>query len=190
MESEAERRIETQQFNVREGNISLVLDSYDDLFSDFDPRHYSERMLSDDFLSEVKRATRDKEGVVELRLLVPMAKRKAHEEFLIKRRLKEYFRKHLKEEEKTISKIKREGLSWFFIGSFILVLSTFLYEYKLEVSSYWGFLMDFLFIITQPAGWFTLWEGLGKIFIVSREESPNYNFYKKLSEANIYFLNY
>ncbi|MBI2151367.1 hypothetical protein HYU21_01420, partial [Candidatus Woesearchaeota archaeon] len=42
-----EERIE---FEVREGNISLVLDSYDDIFSDFDPRDYSEKALSEDFL--------------------------------------------------------------------------------------------------------------------------------------------
>ena len=39
-----------REVELREGNISLVLDSYDDLFSDFDPRDYSQKALSDDFL--------------------------------------------------------------------------------------------------------------------------------------------
>ena len=42
-------------------NISLSLNSYDDIFSGFDPRPYSQRALSDDFLAESKRASRDKE---------------------------------------------------------------------------------------------------------------------------------
>lgn len=59
----------------RQGNISLILDSYDDIFSDFDPRPFSEKALSDDFLVECKRAARDKDrSVVELKLLVPTKK--------------------------------------------------------------------------------------------------------------------
>ena len=58
--------------DLREGNISLILDDYNDLFSDFDPRHYSERALSDDFLAESKRASRDKPaGSLEVKFLVP-----------------------------------------------------------------------------------------------------------------------
>jgi hypothetical protein len=181
-----------ESLKFRQGNISLVLDSYDDLFSDFDPRPYSEKALSDDFLFECKRAAREKEKYLELRLLVPVHKRKIHEETIIRRRLKEHFKKHSKEEEKIVKKIKREGLYWCFIGSIVLIISTFLYEFKLSLGS--GFfsriLIDFLFIISQPAGWFIFWEGLGKIFIVSREKSSNYEFYKKMSEANINFFNY
>ncbi|NYT12918.1 MAG: hypothetical protein GKC01_00225, partial [Candidatus Methanofastidiosa archaeon] len=63
---------------LREKNISLILDSYDDLFSDFDPRPYSVRGLSDDFLIECRRAVRGiktESPVLELRLLVPKNKR-------------------------------------------------------------------------------------------------------------------
>jgi len=180
-----------ESLKFRQGNISLVLDSYDDLFSDFDPRPYSEKALSDDFLIECKRAAREKEKYLELRLLVPIQKRKLHEEAIIKKRLKEHFKKHAKEEEKIVKKIKREGILWCLIGSIVLVISTFLYELKAGFDS--GFskiLIDFLFIISQPAGWFVFWEGLGKIFIVSKEKSSNYEFYKKMSEANINFFNY
>ena len=44
----------------------LDLNSYDGLFSDFDPRPTEQRALSDDFLLEVKRAARDKEIGLEL----------------------------------------------------------------------------------------------------------------------------
>lgn len=189
-EKESEEEID-ESLKLRQGNISLVLDSYNDLFSDFDPRPYSEKALSDDFLFECKKAAHERKGTIELRLLIPAHRRKSHEESVIKKRLKDHFKKHFREEEKIIKGIKKEGLIWFFIGSIILVLSTFLYEYKSQItSSYIRFLFDFLFIISQPASWFTFWEGLGKIFIVSKEEFPNYEFYKKMESANIYFLNY
>jgi hypothetical protein len=35
--------------------ISIWLDSYNDIFSDFDSRPFSERTVSDDFLSEVRK---------------------------------------------------------------------------------------------------------------------------------------
>lgn len=190
IKGETEEEKSRELFKLKEGNISLVLSSYNDLFSDFDPRHYSERGISDDFLSEIKRAVREKEGVSELRLLLGVHKRNSRDEMIIKKRLKDHFRKHFKIEEQAIKKIKREGMMWFFIGSLILVVSTGLYEYKASTSSYFKFLLDFLFIISQPAGWFTFWEGLGKIFIHAKEESSNYVFYKKMLNSNIYFLNY
>jgi hypothetical protein len=185
-----EKKEEIIGVKLRQGNISLVLDSYDDLFSDFDPRSYSEKALSDDFLAECKRAARHQEGVTELRLLLPSNRRKIHEEAIIKKRLKSHFLKHYQEEKRIIGRIRREGFLWFLIGSVILTMSTLLYEYKADFYAQLKFLWDFLFIISQPAGWFTFWEGLGKVFIVAREEIPNYEFYKKMSEANIYFLNY
>lgn len=45
-----------EQKNTKENySISLWIDSYDDIFSDFDPRHFSLRNISDDFLYEVKK---------------------------------------------------------------------------------------------------------------------------------------
>ncbi len=183
------KEVETNK--IKQGNISLVLDSYNALFSDFDPRQFSERALSDDFLYECKKATRDQEGIAELRLLVPLQLRKINEENKIKKRLKEHFRKHYHDEEKKIKSIRRKGIYWFLIGSVILTISTFLYEFKPQfINQFIKFLYNFLVIISQPAGWFTLWEGLDMIFIKSKDQVPDFAFYKKMSNANIYFLNY
>jgi hypothetical protein len=109
-----------EQEMIKAGNISLVLDSYDDIFSDFDPRPYSEKPLSDDFLIECKRAARDKEAGLELRLLVPKQKRNIYEEAKIKKRLKNHFQKHFHEKAKEIKALKREGFIWFFIGAIVM----------------------------------------------------------------------
>ena len=173
----------------REGNISLVLDSYNAIFSDFDPRSSLERGLSDDFLSECKKAVLSRKDVSELRLLMPSHLRNPNEETKIKKRLKEYFKKHFRQKEKDLKKIKMQGIAWFILGTIVMLTDTMIYEYKFFYE-YSKFLFNFLFVILQPAGWFFFWEGLGKLFIESKKETPDYEFYKIMSDANIYFLNY
>ena len=172
-----------EEANLREGNISLILDSYDDIFSDFDPRSYTIRALSDDFLLECKKASVDKEKELELRFLVPKNKRNSNEEYEIRKRLKAHFQKHYKEKEFEIRNIKKSGLVWFFLGAIVMVAATHLYNLP-------GFLFNLLFIISEPAGWFFFWEGLSKIFKDANQKKPDYNFYGKMSKAHIYFLDY
>ena len=60
---------------MRKNVVSLSLNGYNDLFSYFDPRTYSQRTLSDDFLVEAKHALRDRnQAGLELNLLVPADK--------------------------------------------------------------------------------------------------------------------
>jgi hypothetical protein len=172
-----------EKIDLKEENISLILDSYDDIFSDFDPRPYNVKALSDDFLSECKKVSVDKGEELELRFLVPKNKRKTNEEYEIRKRLRTHFQKHYKEKEKEIKQIKRNGWAWFFIGAFVMTAATFLYGYK-------GFLFNFLFIMAEPAGWFFFWEGLDKIMVEAKNKKPDYEFYKKMSKAHIYFLDY
>lgn len=172
-----------EKIGFREGNISLILDSYEDIFSDFDPRPYSDRSLSEDFLAECERAAREKEAGIELRFLVPKSKRKLVDEAKIKKRLKSHFNKHFHIKAKEIRKIKNEGWLWFAIGMIVMFCATFLYNLE-------GFFFAFLFILAEPAGWFLAWEGLDKVLMESREKRPKYEFYKKMSSVKIEFLNY
>ena len=73
--------------------ISILLDSYDDIFSDFDPNEYSERALSDDFIIQAKKFSKNKIGnKMSLRLLLPLNKRNEQEEKVIIKRLHSYFK--------------------------------------------------------------------------------------------------
>jgi hypothetical protein len=170
---------------LKEGNISLILDSYDDIFSDFDPRPYTHKALSDDFLSECKKASLDKEKGLELRFMVPKHKRNTNEEYEIRKRLREHFQKHFKEKEKDIKSIKKTGLMWFFLGAIVMVAATFLYKYE-----HVNFLFTFLLVMSEPAGWFFFWEGLDKVVIEAKKKKPDYDFYRKMAKARIYFLDY
>jgi len=170
---------------LKEGNISLILDSYHDLFSDFDPRPFTVKALSDDFLSECKKASLDKEEGLELRFMVPKHKRNTNEEYEIRKRLKTHFQKHFKQNKKEIRAIKRNGLIWFLIGAIVMVAATFLYKYGET-----NFIFTFLFIMSEPAGWFFFWEGLDKLFRDAKEKKPDYDFYRKMSKAKIHFSDY
>ncbi|MFA7708083.1 MAG: hypothetical protein WCX73_03975 [Candidatus Pacearchaeota archaeon] len=161
--------------------ITLNLDTYQDLFSDFDAREYRQKSVSDDFLIECKRACKDKGEKIELKLFVPKIKRNLSNETNIKKRLKEHFQRHLKEQEKSINKIKKAGLLWFFAGAVILTLNGIIFQREEA-------LLKFLSTILEPASWFFFWEGLGKMFIESRKGIPDYEFNKKMSHATIRFL--
>lgn len=170
---------------LEQASISLILDTYDDIFSDFDPRPYGERALSDDFLIECNRAARDKvEGGFELVLSMPRNKRSINDELRIKKRLIEHFRKHAMSKEIEVKKIKNEGLRWIGIGSSLMLALTFLETFAK------GFLINLLIIIMEPASWFSFWEGLGKIFIDSKAKQPDVDFYKKMASARIVFRSY
>ena len=171
---------EKKEGEIKDKNIGLVLDSYQDLFSDFDPRDFSQRTISDDFLVECKKATRDREDHFELKFLLPNAKRNFRDELKIKKRLKLHFQKHFHEKE---NEIKKEGFIWVIIGAILMLGSTYLYDKK-------EFIMRFLLIVLEPAGWFLVWEGLYNALIYTREKNPELHFYRKMANAQINFNDY
>lgn len=168
---------------INEENIDLVLQSYEDLFSDFDPRPYSRKALSEDFLSECKRASADKDKEIELRFLMPKKKRSVKDEETIIERLKEHFRKHSLEKHKEIRYYQKTGIIWISLGAIIIITSLVV---SLNFESH--FLEAILKIFEVPS-WFLIWEGLGKIFLHAREKLPEYSFYKKMHLAKINFYN-
>ncbi len=167
-------------------NMSLALDSYNDIFSDFDPRPSSQRSLSVDFLDEAKRAARDKKEELELIILVPKKKRDLEEEKVIKRRLKEHFKKHYESVHRESHKMFYRSLA-FVLGGIVLMFFAALFLFKYSDGN---FTITFIVILLEPAGWFFFWEGLRQIIFESKNEFPNLGFYKKMSRANIYFRDY
>lgn len=160
-----------------EEEIDLALNSYEDIFSSFDPRPFAERALSVDFLSECKRASADKTSP-ELILMIPKAKRNKKSEADIKLRLTGHFQKHCREKEEEIKKTKREGLMWMSLGVIIIITSVILHRIKEMI------LIEIMFVFS----WFFIWEGSAKIFITAKEHTPDYEFYKKMSQIRIEFI--
>jgi len=188
---EADEWAERQKL-LQLSEISLILDTYDDLFSDFDPRNFEHRALSDDFLIEVNRATREKiTGVIELHFLVPAEMRKESTENMIRKRLKEHFKKHHDQVAKDIALVKRNGTIRIGVGLVIAVLGA-IFLHKLD-----GFPSDLIklisgvaFFIAEPASWFLIWEGFDRLVDSWKELKPELEFNKKMAHCEITFTSY
>ncbi len=173
------KKKETQQLH---SNISLWLDDYSDIFSDFDPRDSSVRAISVDFLEEAKRAAIDKSEGLELNLLVPKSKRDQTTEQVIKRRLKNHFERHHKMLKKEAIISNKKGFIFVLTGVIIMALAAYvLVNYEGATAA------SFLLILLEPAGWFFFWEGLSIVLFKPKESKLELDFYKKLSRAEINF---
>ena len=168
--------------------VSLVVDNYDEIFSSFDPRPYSNRALSVDFLDEARRATRElNDGAFELRFLLPAEERKIERESVIKKRLKEHFKKHHDLLEKEKKQIVRQGWKFVIFGfAFMFFAAFILYYYHAKIS----FFKEFLIVLLEPGGWFLFWEGLDLIIFKSKTITPDLEFYRKMTKAEVVFMHY
>ena len=167
------------------GEISILLDTYDDVFSDFDPRPYARRALSDDFLQEAKKAALDKNETIELRFLIPHRARRTELESMIRQRLHEHFKRHHELLLLEMRKTRQQGLLMIFLGILTIALASYV---SFQASE--SFFMHFLLVVLEPAGWFTAWTGMEELYAISRKTNPELSFYAKMTRAVIVFTGY
>jgi len=166
--------------------ISILTKGYDDIFSDFDPRNFSQRSLSEDFLFEAKRAAKDKNsGTIQLRFMVPHRMRNPEKEMVIKKRLHEHFRHHYELIMKEKRDMVRKGIVMTAIGILLLLAATFASPMQAK-----SFLMRLIFVTLEPTSWFIAWYGLDNIFSKARHGNPDYDFYRKMAKCEILFFSY
>ena len=171
---------------LKMSEISLWLDTYDDIFSDFDPRPYSQRSVSVDFLDEIKRASRDKaSGQIELKFMAPAGERKLEKEIQIKKRLKDHFKRHFEDINAGKRKIFARAIAFVALGFAMLFFAAYIDHLGKS-----GFFYSALVIFFEPAGWFTFWFSLEQIFDYFKEKNPEAVFYEKMSKAEISFISY
>lgn len=172
---------------LKKSEISLWIDTYDDIFSDFDPRPFSQRALSQDFLLEAKRASRDLEtGKIQIGFLVPAEIQNIKTESAIKKRLLEHFKKHYEEKKKEKKGIVFEGILFVLMGIITMIFASYIL-FSIEQQTFYSHLG---IIILEPAGWFLFWEGLNRIVFDSRTKNEDLKFYQKLSDCEISFTSY
>ncbi len=164
-------------------NISIWLDNYDDIFSDFDPRPYSERVLSDDFLIEVRKVCKEKdEGIDEFKLLLPSHKRSNEKEAIIVKRLQAHFKMNYHYYKK-YNKIKRKKIGLILFAGMILMLWA---SYLSSLNSR-NLFLNAILIMIEPSGWFMIWYGLDEIFYTSKERKNDLQFYKIVAKSKVSF---
>ena len=172
--------------NVRKfSKVGLFVENYDHLFSDFDSRPYSQKLLSEDLLNEINRVTKDKkDDEVELKLFVPREKRNSSTERIIQNRIKVYFKKHFILAQRSKRNILWKGFLFSLSGVLFMVLATFFITRESQNP-----FIIFLSVLFEPAGWFSFWEGLNLMIFESKSKSKHLPFYKRMSVAKISFEN-
>lgn len=181
---ELEKKVEDKRLSSVLNSIQIALDGYDDIFSDFDPSPYSQRVLSDDFVKEIqKRYIETKKGDFEVRFSLPVKLRNPKTEALIKKRLKEYFTAQYKEVENELEKKKRTGILKFVIG-FLLLAGEVINRFYTKND----ILFDILSVLFVPAGWYGMFSGLESFFDLPQRYSDQKRFLKKFRDAIYLFV--
>lgn len=166
--------------------ISILLDSYNDIFSDFDPSPFSERILSDDFIVQAKKFSKDKGGnKMSLKLLLPASARNEQDEKIIIKRLHSHFKDIYQQLADDRRRTNIKGAVLIGIGITFMMIASYLSFMKIE-----KFHAHFLLVLFEPAGWFLLWVGLDYLVFLSRSTKKDIEFYAKMVKSEIKFYTY
>jgi len=163
--------------------LSLWLDYYDDIYSDFDSRHYLKRRISEDFLHELHVAVKyKKERATDLVLLLPQEKRDEASEKIIINSLKEFFTDQFRNYNDKFKKKLNTGIILLLTGLVVMAINSFI-----SFKGVHSFPTTIVKIILEPAGWFLLWLSFDFLFYDLREIRKDKEFFSELSEMNIHF---
>jgi hypothetical protein len=163
--------------------LSLWLDYYNDIYSDFDSRHYLKRRVSEDFLDELRLAMKYKIGQFSsLELLLESKKRDEQLETVIVKSLKDFFTERYKFAAKKCQTKINKGFIMLVSGILVVIANSFI------IYSDWHFFfINILKLLLEPAGWFLIWGALDFIFYQYNALKDERDFLKELSRMTIYF---
>jgi len=167
-------------------SISLSLDKYNDIFSDFDSRPYTIRTISDDFIEELKKVDPERLYLsYHLIFTIPSSVRNIKDENLIKSRLNDFFTNQYLLYATKKKKILQRGFLFLGLGIFSMVIALFLVPmwFTLINSS-----SNFITIMFEFVSWFFLWSGLDIFISDYRETNKPSMFYNKLRSSRVSFI--
>lgn len=182
MADDSKKRAEQRVHDLRE--IGVVIDTWDDIFSDFDPRPLSERTVSGDFIDELKKRYKETPaGNFIITIYAPILLKNEESERIVINRLRKHFRYKFLQKKKVIIIIRIRGLVFVIVG--ICSLSF------LTLATYFKFLSELTLhivsIILMPLGWFGIWEGLSKLVDTSPVVIRDEKLFEKLLKATYHF---
>jgi len=171
---------------LSKAELSIWLDSYDDICSDFDSRPFSERALSDDFINEAKKMAKEKvSGTVALKLLMPSKQRDKNTEVIIVKNLHAHFHMFANQLKEEMNRVRKRGILLTGFGLLIMIATAVIANMPQKM-----FLVNTLQVIMEPAGWFLAWTGLDQIFTLSRGKKNEFDFMSRMAQAEIDFLSF
>lgn len=164
--------------------ITIAIDSWDDVFSDFDPSPIDQRILSEDFLSELKKRYRENQrGNFIITIYAPPSMKDDLTEKLVTKRLKQYFKFQHLAVSKEVTTAIRKGFIFVVGGVFALSVQTLLTYFQLLER----LAIELMGIILMPLGWFGIWEGFSRLIEPAPFLKQEKEIFAKLSRASIKF---
>ena len=165
--------------------LSLWLDNYNDIYSDFDSRHYQNRRVSDDFFFELRNGMNHrKERIQDLILVLPASERQVETERIIKKSRKDHFLLQLNIQQERCRRKRWKGVVFGVSGVILMLINTFI-GFKSTQSA----LSTVIRVLLEPGSWFLLWASFDFLFYDWKELKKERGFYERLSELNIHFRN-
>jgi hypothetical protein len=164
--------------------LDFWVDSYDDLFSDFDSRPFSARTISDDFILEMNKLTEEKEDYIKtLRFQIPAKARDEKTESVIIKRLTSDFRREYIRFADELKTSRRKGIAMAALG--IIALMSVVVITSINGNKLW---QNFLKVLFEPAGWFMIWTGLDRMLIAGKPIKRKRDFYARLEKVKVEFV--
>jgi hypothetical protein len=171
------------QKSIKMAALELWLDDYNDIYSDFDSRHYSKRRISEDFIAELQLAFANKGGFVQdVLLLLPQEKRNKQVEPIVAESLHSLFDKRRMNQYFAARKKRNGALLLVFAGIIVMMIGA-LITYRITDTM----LSHFLRILIEPAGWFMLWTGLDRLIYDLKKLRKEATFYRELAGVKWHF---
>jgi len=160
-------------------STQIALDTYDDIFSDFDPSPYETRILSDDFLTELlKRYAETHRGELQVIFTIPSSLRSEKTEGIVKKRIKEYFKVRHSKAKKQVEEDQKRGMMRVAVAVFAYI----------PIMIFSDPVMIHLAPILSVFAWYFLWTGLDKLLEVPGRLVSEMNFCDRFHKAKYNFV--
>src|SRR5207248_3227958 len=98
-------------------------------------------------------------------------------ETIINKRLHAHFKNNYHHHLDELRTIKKKAILFVLIGMCIMIGAGYISFLKSE-----NFFVHSLLVMLEPAGWFSVWYGFEHLFRTSKRETPELNFYTKISK--------
>lgn len=171
--------------NPQTGNyiIEVSLDSYIDIFNDWDHASYKKRDIDPELVRFVEDCAMDIPSKYDLDICfyLPKELQNKEKEKIIISGFRTYYTFYIHTEQKNLN-ISYGKVASYVIISFLLMAFSFIFDSYIS-----GILSVTLLQGLTVGGWVFLWEAISFFSFQRRDILKNINNYKRLATANIYF---
>lgn len=164
--------------------IPIWLDSYDDVFDDWDPSPFKMRDIEDEFLDFLWDSVEDipKRDEIIFEFFIPAALKNSQKEQILVSALKHHFDYMAIRNEKKRRKEHLEAMKYFVLGIIFFIIA-YMGPFKSDTLMV-RIMEDGLFV----GGWVFMWETFSNLFIESREFNEERAIIKRFMKANVRFV--